>query len=155
MIAAGRTRSGCTVHLVTEEVDSGPIVVQEEVEVSPDDSPESLKAKVGLQWKPNLTLSLITPWSQHASLLSFPHRFLYIYLIYLCVPLLSFLSYEEMIKRRCIGDGPVGCRKRTRWAKHHLPVAFPFPRGILCVGCRSSRGAASWLGVEAVTCGCT
>lgn len=48
VIAAGRTRSGCTVHQVTEEVDSGPIVVQEEVEVSPDDTPESLKAKVGL-----------------------------------------------------------------------------------------------------------
>lgn len=46
VLEAGKTRSGCTVHQVTEEVDSGPIVVQEEVDVAPDDTPESLKAKV-------------------------------------------------------------------------------------------------------------
>ncbi|CAM9506795.1 unnamed protein product [Ectocarpus sp. 6 AP-2014] len=46
VIAAGKTRSGCTVHQVTEEVDSGPIVVQEEVEVVEGETPESLKAKV-------------------------------------------------------------------------------------------------------------
>ncbi|CAM9589850.1 unnamed protein product, partial [Discosporangium mesarthrocarpum] len=46
VIAAGRKRSGCTVHQVTEEVDSGPIVVQEEVEVAKGETPESLKAKV-------------------------------------------------------------------------------------------------------------
>eukprot|EP00752_Nemacystus_decipiens_P006955 g6241.t2 len=46
VIAAGKTRSGCTVHQVTEEVDSGPIVVQEEVEVAEGETPESLKAKV-------------------------------------------------------------------------------------------------------------
>lgn len=49
VIAAGRSKSGCTVHQVTEEVDAGPIVVQEEVEVASDDTPESLKAKVGLR----------------------------------------------------------------------------------------------------------
>lgn len=47
VIAAGKSTSGCTVHQVTEEVDAGPIVVQEEVEVTSDDTPESLKAKVG------------------------------------------------------------------------------------------------------------
>eukprot|EP00903_Cladosiphon_okamuranus_P006939 g6753.t1 len=46
VIAAGKTRSGCTVHQVTEEVDSGPIVIQEEVEVVEGETPESLKAKV-------------------------------------------------------------------------------------------------------------
>lgn len=46
VIAAGKARSGCTVHQVTEEVDSGPIVVQEEVEVVEGETPESLKAKV-------------------------------------------------------------------------------------------------------------
>ncbi|CAN0360798.1 unnamed protein product, partial [Hapterophycus canaliculatus] len=46
VIAAGKTRSGCTVHQVTEEVDSGPIVVQEEVEVAEGETAESLKAKV-------------------------------------------------------------------------------------------------------------
>lgn len=46
VIAAGKTRSGCTVHQVTEEVDSGPVVVQEEVEVVEGETPESLKEKV-------------------------------------------------------------------------------------------------------------
>ncbi|CAM9817185.1 unnamed protein product [Pylaiella littoralis] len=46
VIAAGKTRSGCTVHQVTEEVDSGPIVVQEEVDVVEGETAESLKAKV-------------------------------------------------------------------------------------------------------------
>lgn len=49
VIAAGKTRSGCTVHQVTEEVDSGPIVVQEEVEVTPEETPETLKAKVNYE----------------------------------------------------------------------------------------------------------
>lgn len=48
VIAAGKTRSGCTVHQVTEEVDSGPIVVQEEVDVVAGETAESLKAKVSL-----------------------------------------------------------------------------------------------------------
>jgi phosphoribosylamine--glycine ligase/phosphoribosylglycinamide formyltransferase/phosphoribosylformylglycinamidine cyclo-ligase/phosphoribosylamine--glycine ligase/phosphoribosylformylglycinamidine cyclo-ligase len=46
VIKAGKKESGCTVHFVTEEVDGGPIVVQERVAVEPGDSPESLKAKV-------------------------------------------------------------------------------------------------------------
>ncbi|CAM9893703.1 unnamed protein product, partial [Choristocarpus tenellus] len=46
VIAAGRKRSGCTIHQVTEEVDSGPVVVQEEVTVDPGETTESLKAKV-------------------------------------------------------------------------------------------------------------
>lgn len=80
VLAAGRTRSGCTVHLVTEEVDSGPIIVQEEVEVSPDDSPESLKAKVGLLWKPSL---FSTIWGQRAYLTIFPQSiYIYIYIIF-------------------------------------------------------------------------
>lgn len=46
VIEAGETRSGVTVHLVTKEIDAGPIVVQREVAVLPDDTPESLEAKV-------------------------------------------------------------------------------------------------------------
>ncbi|EMA49688.1 bifunctional phosphoribosylaminoimidazolecarboxamide formyltransferase/IMP cyclohydrolase [Halococcus thailandensis] len=38
--------TGCTVHLVTEEVDAGPIVTQEPVAVYADDDPESLKERV-------------------------------------------------------------------------------------------------------------
>ena len=46
VIEAGETRSGATVHVVTNEIDAGPIVVQREVAVLPDDTPESLEAKV-------------------------------------------------------------------------------------------------------------
>jgi phosphoribosylglycinamide formyltransferase-1 len=38
--------SGCTVHLVDEGVDTGPIVVQRAVPVREDDSPESLSAHI-------------------------------------------------------------------------------------------------------------
>ena len=46
VLAAGRTKSGCTVHFVTEQVDGGPVVVQSECTVAPGETPESLKAKV-------------------------------------------------------------------------------------------------------------
>ena len=46
VIEAGETKSGATVHLVTNDLDAGPIVVQREVDVLPEDSPESLEAKV-------------------------------------------------------------------------------------------------------------
>mmetsp|Transcript_20673 Transcript_20673/g.29037 ORF Transcript_20673/g.29037 Transcript_20673/m.29037 type:complete len:1181 (+) Transcript_20673:197-3739(+) len=46
VIDAGESITGCTIHEVTEEVDGGPIVLQKVVQVSSDDTPESLKAKV-------------------------------------------------------------------------------------------------------------
>ncbi len=46
VIEAGDLKSGATVHIVTNEIDAGPIVVQKEVDVLPDDTPESLEAKV-------------------------------------------------------------------------------------------------------------
>lgn len=46
VIAAKKDVSGCTVHLVTEVVDGGPILVQLKCPVLPEDSPESLKARV-------------------------------------------------------------------------------------------------------------
>lgn len=46
VIKAGEKRSGATVHIVTKEVDAGPIVLQEEVEIDPSETPESLEAKV-------------------------------------------------------------------------------------------------------------
>jgi len=38
--------SGCTLHWVTEELDAGPIIIQEKVPVEADETVESLKAKV-------------------------------------------------------------------------------------------------------------
>lgn len=46
VIEAGDTKSGATVHVVTNEIDAGPIVMQKEIDVLPDDTPESLEAKV-------------------------------------------------------------------------------------------------------------
>jgi phosphoribosylglycinamide formyltransferase-1 len=45
-LAAGVKIHGCTVHFVTHELDSGPIVVQAAVPVFPDDSEEILAARV-------------------------------------------------------------------------------------------------------------
>jgi phosphoribosylglycinamide formyltransferase 1 len=45
-LAAGVKTHGCTVHFVTAELDHGPIVIQSEVPVRKDDSPETLAARV-------------------------------------------------------------------------------------------------------------
>lgn len=42
----GAKLTGCTVHFVDEETDSGPIILQKTVEVSDDDTADSLKEKV-------------------------------------------------------------------------------------------------------------
>lgn len=46
VLAAGEQETGATVHLVTEEIDQGPILAQVTVPVAPDDSPASLAARV-------------------------------------------------------------------------------------------------------------
>jgi phosphoribosylglycinamide formyltransferase-1 len=46
VIASGARVSGATVHLVDEEYDRGPILLQRTVEVLPSDTPESLAARV-------------------------------------------------------------------------------------------------------------
>ena len=45
-LAAGVRFAGCTVHFVRDETDTGPIIVQAAVPVLPDDTPESLAARV-------------------------------------------------------------------------------------------------------------
>jgi phosphoribosylglycinamide formyltransferase-1 len=46
VIASGARMSGATVHIVDEEYDKGPIVLQSSVEVHPGDTPEALAARV-------------------------------------------------------------------------------------------------------------
>ncbi len=46
VIAAGDTKSGCTVHFVTNEYDAGPIILQREVPVQPGDTPDDLAGRV-------------------------------------------------------------------------------------------------------------
>jgi formyltetrahydrofolate-dependent phosphoribosylglycinamide formyltransferase len=46
VIAAGETESGCTVHRVTGAYDEGQVLVQMRCPVLPDDSPDTLAARV-------------------------------------------------------------------------------------------------------------
>ncbi len=46
VIAARSTESGCTVHFCDNEYDRGPIILQRRVPVRPEDTPESLAARV-------------------------------------------------------------------------------------------------------------
>ncbi len=45
-IEAGDSVSGCSVHIVTEELDAGEVLGQAEVAIMPDDTPESLEQRV-------------------------------------------------------------------------------------------------------------
>lgn len=45
-IDAGESRHGCTVHIVTAELDDGPILAQAEVPILPGDDAETLAARV-------------------------------------------------------------------------------------------------------------
>ncbi len=56
-------KTGMTIHFVTEQCDGGPIIHQEETEIEPDDTPESLKAKIQsleIKWYPE-----VIRWLQH------------------------------------------------------------------------------------------
>jgi formyltetrahydrofolate-dependent phosphoribosylglycinamide formyltransferase len=48
-LAAGETRHGCTVHIVTPELDDGPAVAQAEVPVLDGDTPQTLADRVLLE----------------------------------------------------------------------------------------------------------
>lgn len=46
VLAAGEVVTGCTVHLVSEELDSGDVIAQTEVPVAPGDDASTLAARV-------------------------------------------------------------------------------------------------------------
>lgn len=46
VLKAGEKETGMTIHFVTEEIDKGPIILQKKIPVDPNDTPETLKAKV-------------------------------------------------------------------------------------------------------------
>ncbi len=46
VLAAGKTVSGCTVHFCDNQYDHGPIILQSKVPVLPDDTPDTLAARV-------------------------------------------------------------------------------------------------------------
>lgn len=45
-LEAGETETGCTVHFVTEELDSGGIILQKRLPILPDDTEQSLSARL-------------------------------------------------------------------------------------------------------------
>jgi formyltetrahydrofolate-dependent phosphoribosylglycinamide formyltransferase len=45
-LTAGDEYAGCSVHLVTTDLDSGPVIAQARVKIRPRDDPESLAARV-------------------------------------------------------------------------------------------------------------
>jgi phosphoribosylglycinamide formyltransferase-1 len=53
VIARGCKLSGCTVHFVNEGADEGPIIAQQAVEVLPEDTAETLAARI-LPWEHRL-----------------------------------------------------------------------------------------------------
>ncbi|WP_026166487.1 phosphoribosylglycinamide formyltransferase [Gracilimonas tropica] len=46
VIEAGEQESGCSVHIVTEEFDKGPVIAQTKVKILPGDTPESLAKRI-------------------------------------------------------------------------------------------------------------
>lgn len=61
VLDAGEEESGCTFHLVTENVDDGPIVLQKKVIVAPNETVETLKQKVQnleKEWYPEVIRQL-------------------------------------------------------------------------------------------------
>ena len=48
-LEAGATQAGCTVHYVDAGMDTGEIIMQAYVPVLPDDTPESLHARIQVQ----------------------------------------------------------------------------------------------------------
>ena len=48
-LEANATKSGCTVHFVDEGIDTGPIILQKEVVVQPDDTEETLSSRILVQ----------------------------------------------------------------------------------------------------------
>ena len=45
-IEAGDTEAGCSVHYLRPEMDEGPVIVQRRVPIRPDDTPDTLAARV-------------------------------------------------------------------------------------------------------------
>lgn len=61
VLASGEKETGMTIHRVDEGVDSGEILLQKTVEISPEETPDTLKSKVQAlekQWYPEMIRQL-------------------------------------------------------------------------------------------------
>ncbi|MDX1457149.1 MAG: phosphoribosylglycinamide formyltransferase [Marinobacter sp.] len=59
-LEAGDSLHGVSIHFVTEDLDGGPVIAQAEVEVTADDTPDSLAAKV--QLKEHVLYPIVVRW---------------------------------------------------------------------------------------------
>ena len=64
VLAAGDKETGCTVHLVTKEVDGGPILLQKSCPVFENDSIDSLKERVQ-KLEGEAFIEIINNWSNN------------------------------------------------------------------------------------------
>jgi phosphoribosylglycinamide formyltransferase-1 len=64
VLAAGDKETGCTIHLVTKEVDGGPILLQKSCPVFENDSVESLKERVQ-ELEGKAFIEVINNWSNY------------------------------------------------------------------------------------------
>jgi len=72
-IEAGDSHAGASVHLVTPELDSGEVLAQIAVPITPGDSPETLAARVKLaehQLYPRAVADYVSRWRDPAALLA-------------------------------------------------------------------------------------
>lgn len=51
VLKAGEKETGCTIHYVTEDVDTGPIIAQAKVKIEPGETVDTLKEKVQAEEK--------------------------------------------------------------------------------------------------------
>ena len=64
VLAAGDKKTGCTIHLVTKEVDGGPILLQKSCPVFENDSIDSLKERVQ-KLEGEAFIEIINNWSNN------------------------------------------------------------------------------------------
>ena len=64
VLAAGDKETGCTIHLVTKEVDGGPILLQKSCPVFENDSVESLRERVQ-ELEGKAFIEVINNWSNY------------------------------------------------------------------------------------------
>ena len=58
VVSSGEQESGCTVHHVTPGIDTGPVILQQKVSLSTDETPESLRHKIHQIEAPTLISAL-------------------------------------------------------------------------------------------------
>ena len=72
VIAQRETESGITIHYVNEHYDEGQVIFQAKCPVTPDDTPESLAAKIHeLEYRyfPEVIRDLLSPGKQTSQIL--------------------------------------------------------------------------------------